>query len=677
VTDTDEEVLADLLLRWEELREQGQETPAAELCLHCPQLAAELARRIEALKVTSWMDQPLESVDKPTGEMPSTPSEPRTLIGRYRLDALIAEGGFAQVWRGYDLELQRVVAVKVPKPSRLQSVDAFMAEARRVARLKHPGIVPVHDVGREGESCFIVSEFVEGGSLGDHLVNSPPTKQQAIRWIIEVADALEYAHLHGVIHRDVKPANILIDHHNRALLADFGIAQSANKAGQQALSLGTLRYMSPEQLEGKPVDPRADIFSLGVVLHEALTGKLPYSSFEPNVLRREIVAGTATCSDQLPIELRQICEKAFHRHADQRYSSAAHFAAVLRKALESQPTKLPGKAFAWALMILVVTICAALLWWRTNTPVLSHRIESPVTKADFQKWSNEVGQLPAKAQIEAVRKELEALNPGFNGIVESQISDGAVVYLQISRAKDLTDISPVSALRSLKKIGFHDCFNLNDISPLQAVATLENVELFQTRVSDLAPLRGKQLSSFVCCYCPVTDLNPLKGMPLTHLKISRSQIADISPLRGMPLRQLDCHASQITDFAVLKELPLEILDVSYNRLSDLTLVANKTLRELNFHDTQVSSLAPLRGLSLTTLYCYGTAISDLSPLAEMKLTTLWCHNTKVSDFTAIKNMPLKDLRLDFKPERDTELLQAIKTLQTINERPALIWWKER
>ena len=271
------------------------------------------------------------------------------------------------MWRGYDLELQRVVAVKVPKPSRLESADTFMAEARRVARLKHPGIVPVHDVGREGDSCFIVSEFVEGGSLGDHLARNPPTQQQAVRWIAEIADALDYAHLHGVIHRDIKPANILIDHHGRALLADFGIAQSASRAGQEALSLGTLRYMSPEQLEGKTVDPRADIFSLGVVLYETLTGKLPYSSTEPNVLRREIVAG-AKVEDGLPTELRRICQKALQRNPHQRHTSAAHVAADLRRYLGT-----PGSSrWPWivlALIILTLVACGLVYVWKTTQPV--------------------------------------------------------------------------------------------------------------------------------------------------------------------------------------------------------------------------------------------------------------------------------------------------------------------
>lgn len=361
MTDEDENRLADLLLDWEELRERGQDTPASELCRDCPHLIEELARRIGALRVTSWLDGPLGSGDAAPEDAATTSGTPRTLLGRYRLDTLIAEGGFARVWRGFDLELQRNVAVKLPKPSRLQSAAAFLAEARRVARLKHPGIVPVFDVGTDGDLCFIVSEFVEGGSLGDHLVHSPPSPQQAVRWIAEIADALEYAHLHGVVHRDIKPANILIDHHNRALLADFGIAQSANKAGQQALSLGTLRYMSPEQLEGRAVDPRSDLFSLGVVLHETLTGRLPYSSAEPNVLRREIVAGiTSVSAPDLPAELLGICGKALRHDPDHRQRSAAQFAHELRTFLGRKRS--PWRVW-WVVTVLIVVMLGLLLAW--------------------------------------------------------------------------------------------------------------------------------------------------------------------------------------------------------------------------------------------------------------------------------------------------------------------------
>lgn len=356
MTDSDEDNLADLLLRWEELRERGQDTPVEQICQAHPHLLEEFTRRIKILTVTSWLDHPQTGKDLLT-EAPDVPAEPRTLGNRYRLDTLIAEGGFAQVWRAYDIELQRVVAVKLPKPSRLQSSDAFMAEARRVARLKHPGIVQVYDVGIDGELCFIVSEFVEGGSLADHLSKNPPTTEQAIRWIIDIADALEHAHLQGVIHRDIKPANILIDRHGRALLADFGIAQSANKAGQEALSLGTLRYMSPEQLEGRACDPRAEIFSLGVVLYEATTGRLPYSSVEPNVLRQEIVAGFRA-APSVPDQIKGISQKALQRNPSDRHVSAACFAAELRRSLSSPKSSLAR----WAWLVVGLGVLTAVVW---------------------------------------------------------------------------------------------------------------------------------------------------------------------------------------------------------------------------------------------------------------------------------------------------------------------------
>jgi len=332
----DKELLAELLVEWEEFCERGQEVPAVELCKEHPHLAEELARRIAVMKATEWLNNP----DPPEGDPPAVATQPfqgRMLAGRYRLDDLIAEGGFAQVWRAYDTELQRIVAVKVPKPGRLETSDSFMAEARRVARLKHPGIVPVHDVGIEGDQCFIVSEFAEGGSLAGQVSRGRPSPAQVVNWMCEVADALEHAHLRGVIHRDIKPANILIDHHGRALLADFGIAQSAQKAGGFAPSLGTLRYMSPEQLEGRSSTPESDIYSLGVVLHECLTGKLPYTATDPTGLRREIIAGSPPGSgSRLPPHLAGVCRTALSRSPDKRQTSAAHFAAALRRAEENR-----------------------------------------------------------------------------------------------------------------------------------------------------------------------------------------------------------------------------------------------------------------------------------------------------------------------------------------------------
>lgn len=353
---SDEDTLADLLIQWEEILASGRDVSAQELCHECPQLIEQLARRIKAMKCTAWMDKPVGKDDE-DGEAPSTPAPddpPRTLAGRYRLDQRIGLGGFAQVWRSYDLELLRTVAIKMPKASLVGAVDSFMAEARRVARLKHPGIVPVHDVGRDNDSCFIVSEFVEGGSLAEK-IKEPLSQEQSARWIAEIADALDYAHTHGVVHRDIKPANILIDHHGRALLADFGIALSANKTGQFAPSLGTLAYMSPEQLEGKPVDPRSDIYSLGVLLCQLLTGKLPYDAHDQNSLRKEIVSGAIHLTSQfVNPDLRTICLRCLAHDPKERYPSAKELAADLNSSAaidKSKSNEKPSKRWSGTIAV--------------------------------------------------------------------------------------------------------------------------------------------------------------------------------------------------------------------------------------------------------------------------------------------------------------------------------------
>jgi tetratricopeptide (TPR) repeat protein len=395
---SDDDLLAELLLRWEELHEKGQEPSAEDLCRDCPHLAPHLAERIHALKVTAWMERPDE--DGGTQPGPATPDAPRTLAGRYRLDEKIAEGGFAQVWKGFDLELRRAVAVKMPKASRLASgerVERFVAEARRAAGLKHPGVVPVFDVGRDGDSCFIVSEFVEGGSLAERITKSRPALQEAARLVAEVAETLAYAHRQGFVHRDIKPGNILIDRHGRALLADFGIARSPDdEAESGAVSFGTLAYMSPEQVQGQGVDHRADIYSLGVVLYELLIGQLPHQEADPVRLRREIVSSPPSPFPNgagVSKKLERICLACLARNPGDRYQDAGQLAASLRRSAGS-PSASRRLIAGLAGLLLVVTV-ACLLVFKLPRPAAVQPTDSRIgTKHDE-------GEQPAPGTLEA------------------------------------------------------------------------------------------------------------------------------------------------------------------------------------------------------------------------------------------------------------------------------------
>ena len=269
------------------------------------------------------------------------------------------------MWKGYDLELRRAVAVKRPKPTRLGTTDRlerFVAEARRVAGLKHPGVVPVFDVGWDGDAAYIVSELVEGGSLADRIATSRPTVQESARLVAEVADTLAYAHRHGFLHRDIKPANILIDHHGRALVADFGIARSPDD-GDEPASFGTLAYMAPEQVEGKPADHRADIYSLGVVLYELLVGRLPHTAADPVSLRREIVSGPPPlipASAGVPERLAAVCLKCLSRDPAARYQDAETLAHDLRAALGMRP---PKRRRMIVLAVAALTVVSSLASW--------------------------------------------------------------------------------------------------------------------------------------------------------------------------------------------------------------------------------------------------------------------------------------------------------------------------
>lgn len=369
---TNEECLSNLLLKWEENFERGQDIPAENLCQDRPDLAPILASRIGALKKIAWMKaapgcaevaahsgSPGQDCCSRQDERPDPPS---LLAGRYRLDCLLGEGGFGQVWRGFDMELQRLVAVKVPKPGNLadqEKVQGFLAEARKVARLKHPVIVPVYDVGRHGQSYFIVSELIEGTDLAERMRQGRLPVREAIRIVAAVAYGLEYAHRQGIIHQDVKPANVLLGAEpgdvpavigevwvpahllggdvQQVHLTDFGIAfDRAAMTGAEGDVAGTLAYMSPEQVSGdrSKMDHRSDIYSLGVMLCELVTGFRPPPAVHPVQAREPWPSSPLSSGGQVPSFLSQVWRKCMAKDPADRYLTANDLAENLRRAVE-------------------------------------------------------------------------------------------------------------------------------------------------------------------------------------------------------------------------------------------------------------------------------------------------------------------------------------------------------
>lgn len=268
-------------------------------------------------------------------------------IGRFQLQSRIGVGGFGTVWKAYDAELDRTVALKIPRKGQLTAKEEefFFREARAAAQLRHPNIVSVHEVGRDGDAIFIVSDFILGESLANWLREQHPSTRDMVLLLAKVSDALHYAHEHGIVHRDFKPSNVVIDQQGEPHLMDFGLAK--REVGEVTMTIegqvvGTPAYMSPEQAAGSThwVDRRTDVYSLGVVLFEVLTGELPFRGNAQMQIRERISADPPNprrLNQRAPIDLSTICLRCLEREPNRRFGTAREVADELRRYLNGEP----------------------------------------------------------------------------------------------------------------------------------------------------------------------------------------------------------------------------------------------------------------------------------------------------------------------------------------------------
>jgi serine/threonine-protein kinase len=289
-----------------------------------------------------------------------------TAIGQFRLERLLGHGGMGTVYTAIDEMTGREVAVKLLRPDLVDHpdfVDRFKTEARTLARLDHPRIARLHGFFAHGDDLLMVMEYVRGTTLAALLRERgalPPAT--VVAWACDVFEALHYAHTQGVVHRDVKPANIIIDEQERARLTDFGIARTLgdSRLTQTGHAVGTVAYMAPEQVMGGQIDGRADLYAAAVVVFEMLTGAIPYAATTTFTLMREVSEGVRTTAlDALPAAaapLRPVLARALHPSPDDRYPdgqalrealhAAWHVGAVSDAAPPPRPSEAPTETVA-------------------------------------------------------------------------------------------------------------------------------------------------------------------------------------------------------------------------------------------------------------------------------------------------------------------------------------------
>jgi eukaryotic-like serine/threonine-protein kinase len=361
-------------------------------------------------KVEAMLAQPAGSkpLDLPgwmleSETLAATPVAPGTQLGQYRIESAIGAGGMGVVFRAYDIKLHRPVAIKFLSDGLADAAARrrFQREAQMASSLNHPHILTVYDVGEFEGRQYLATEFVDGGTLKNWAQRQPRSWEDVAELLTGVADGLATAHQAGILHRDIKPDNILVTASGYAKLADFGLAklepgfQSADitrtvteEHTRQGMIVGTIAYMSPEQAAGKTLDPRSDMFSFGVVLYEMLAGHRPFTASTNLELLQKVIHGApAPLSDDIPEPLRVLVARALEKDPAERYSSMRELVAALRSAQRhsrQQPAAPARRRRKWLAAaglaaVAIAAVAGGLAFWSRQVSSTARLEYTPLT----------------------------------------------------------------------------------------------------------------------------------------------------------------------------------------------------------------------------------------------------------------------------------------------------------